>query len=423
MSAAVLDVFLDEVLAGKLRLDSTDIVFQYVPEYLSETNIIPLSLSLPFRREPFSPEVSRAFFANLLPEGAVREFVAQRHRVSPENDFGLLEAIGGDCAGAVSLYPEGEHQANRTPAYRPLSAGDLEKLSEEPYAAAPSFLPDEALRLSLAGAQDKLPIAIEDEQICLPEGGAPSTHILKPRHLRFRSLPENEIFCMRLALRAGLPVPGTSLLPAGDGFFLIERYDRRREPSGRIRRLHQEDFCQARGVPPARKYEAEGGPGFSPCFDLLRHSREPIPARQRLIRWAIFNYLIGNADAHAKNLSLLYEARVPSLAPFYDLVCTAVYPLSGQMAMSLGGAFDARLLGLENWRNFVRQAGERRETFVFHTLEEMASTLPRQGEILAAELTEEYGPDGIYGEILDVLRRRSAGLLSLLTQRGKCPPL
>jgi serine/threonine-protein kinase HipA len=416
MSADVLDVYLDGMLAGKLRQSGAELIFQYVPEYLAAAINIPLSLSLPFRLEPFSPEVSHQFFANLLPEGAVRDFVAQRHRVSPDNDFGLLAAIGGDCAGAVSLYPGGERPTDRTAAYRPLSTADLEKLSAEPFAAAPSFLSDAVLRLSLAGAQDKLPAALMDGQLCLPEGGAPSTHILKPRHLRFRSLPENEIFCMQLAARSGLPVPATSLLPAGDGFFLIERYDRRREPNGRIRRLHQEDFCQALEVPPARKYEAEGGPGFSPCFALLRRSREPIPARQRLIRWAIYNYLIGNADAHAKNISLLYDARSPALAPFYDLVCTAVYPLADHMAMSVGGAFDIRLLGTENWRDFARQAGERRETFVFQTIEEMALSLPHQGEIVAAELSETYGPHDIYGEILDVLRRRAAGLLGMLKQ-------
>jgi serine/threonine-protein kinase HipA len=414
MNADVLDVFMDGVLAGKLCREGSALVYQYVPAYLTSADSIPLSLSLPLRRESFPPESSRAFFANLLPEGAVRDFVAQRHRVSPENDFDLLAAVGGDCAGAISLYPEGERPADRVPAYRPLSAAELEKLSEEPFAAAPSFLPDESLRLSLAGAQDKLPVALVDGQICLPEGGAPSTHILKPRHLRFRSLPENETFCMQLAARSGLAVPQTTILPAGDGFFLIERYDRRRQPDGAVRRLHQEDFCQALAIAAARKYEAEGGPGFSPCFALLRHSREPIPARQRLIRWAVFNYLIGNADAHGKNLALLYETGTPALAPFYDLVCTAAYPLSAQMAMSLGGVFDPRLIDLEAWQAFARQAGERRDSFVFHTLGQMAQSLPYQGEAQAAELAERYGVDDIYGEILDVLRRRSAGLLNLL---------
>lgn len=218
---------------------------------------------------------------------------------------------------------------------------------------------------------------------------------------------------MRLAARAGLPVPGVRLLDAGDGFYLVERYDRRQE-GGQVLRVHQEDFCQALGVEYSRKYEAEGGPGFAPCAQLLRRTREPIPARRNLVRWAVFNFLTGNADAHAKNLSLLFESPTPSLAPFYDLVCTAVYPLSGEMAMAIGGISDPRLLAPENWRSFAGEVGERRDAFVLRTLEELSRSLPEAARTLGNEMSREYGDSEIYGEILEVIRRRADALLRWL---------
>ncbi|WP_305045351.1 type II toxin-antitoxin system HipA family toxin [Geoalkalibacter sp.] len=408
MTNRELDVYLLHSLAGKLRLSDQGMVFQYETAYLATAQALPLSLSLPLQTEPCDAQSSRHFFANLLPEGAVREVVARRHHLSPENDFDLLAALGGDCAGAVSLFPHGRQPDAIPPTYRPLSDKDLERLAQEPFIAVPSFEDEGRMRLSLAGAQDKLPVALLNGKICLPQDGAPSTHILKPQNPKFPHLVENETFCLKLAARLSLPVPTVDILPHGDGFFLIERYDRRVNPDGGVRRIHQEDFCQALGVPHGRKYEAQGGPGFADCFNLaLRSTKEPLPARKNLLRWAVFNYLIGNADAHAKNLSLLYLGRSPILAPFYDLVCTAAYAaLSPHMAMAIGGAADIRQVDLDNWRTLSLQSGDRKDTYLLRLLAQMAREAPPAAQRLAREMAKDR-PCAIYQTILEVISARA----------------
>ncbi|MEQ9448133.1 MAG: HipA domain-containing protein, partial [Rhodospirillaceae bacterium] len=187
---------------------------------------------------------------------------------------------------------------------------------------------EEGVRLSLAGAQDKLAVCVQDGQISLPKNGRPTTHILKPFIEGLDGTVENELFCMMLAARMGLEAPSVSKSSAGKtDFILVERYDRHVEKDGSIRKLHQEDFCQALGVPPELKYEEEGGPGVSRSQELIQEwTQRPAANRLTFQRMLIFHYLVGNADAHAKNYALLYRDGTPDLAPLYDVVCTAAYP-------------------------------------------------------------------------------------------------
>ena len=182
-----------------------------------------------------------------------------------------------------------------------------------------------------------------DNQIAIPENGCPTTHILKPQISEFESVVENEYFCLKVAEKIGLVVPKVEIRQVKDiTFLLVERYDRRIQ-NQQIERIHQEDFCQASGIVSVKKYQREGGPGFKICFDLLRNTLRPALDRNQLMSALVFNFLIGNMDAHAKNFSLLHQnVQAIQLAPFYDMVCTCVYPeLSKKMAMKMGGEYDS----------------------------------------------------------------------------------
>ena len=360
-----LRVWLGTILVGELAQDEAGrLRFQYDPIYLATPDARPISVSLPTTEATFEERACLPFFDGLLPESLQRTTVAKALGVSENNTFSLLDRLGGEVAGALAFLHEGEDPAPVAPAQpaAPLEDSALaELLAELP--ARPLLAGSRGLRLSLAGAQSKLPVCLMDGRICLPAPGQPTTHILKPAIQGLKGSTENEAFVMMLAAELGLPVANVearTLAVEGNrgSFLLVERYDRLVQ-GGRVQRLHQEDFCQALGVPSSRKYQSEGGPGFKACFDLLRRiSTVPGPDLARLLDLAIFNAVAGNADAHAKNLSLLHTAEGVRLAPFYDLLCTAHYPhLETAFAMRIGDQNAFERLGLLAWRQFSQRAG------------------------------------------------------------------
>jgi serine/threonine-protein kinase HipA len=326
---------------GRLEINADgDLVFTYDPAWLADPACPPLSQSLPKQVETFGRRASRPFFAGLLPDERVREAVARTLGVSKENDFGLLLRLGGEVAGALSLYSEGELPA------APLGLAATEPLTDKGLADLIESLPRRPLlagegrvRLSLAGAQPKVPVVLINGRVGLPAEGQPSTHILKPAIDVYPATTENEAFVMRLAAAVGLRTAAVEPRVAGGrSFLLVERYDRIPQADGSIRRLHQEDACQALGVSPETKYAAEGGPRFPDLFDLIRRATQaPAGNLLRLLDAALFNLIVGNADAHGKNFSLLYAPTGAELAPLYDLMCTAAYPeVHPNLAMKMG---------------------------------------------------------------------------------------
>jgi serine/threonine-protein kinase HipA len=224
----------------------------------------------------------------------------------------------------------------------------------------PMMVGREGLRLSLAGAQDKVPVVFDGTRIGLPLNGAASSHILKPAIASLEDTVSNEAFCMNLASVMGLgPAPAHIHTVRDITFLLVERYDRVRNEAGELERVHQEDFCQALGVAPEIKYQNEGGPSFAQCFDLIRETTIPsAPHLIRLFDYAVFNSLVGNHDAHAKNFSLLYVTGDPVLAPLYDVVSTAVYPnLTEKMAMKVGRKYKFSDVYARHWEEFAQTAG------------------------------------------------------------------
>jgi serine/threonine-protein kinase HipA len=366
--ARSLDVYLHADLVGQLiQDDGGRMLFAYTEGWLNRPAAMPLSQSLPLRKQRFTTKECRGFFAGILPEESKREIIAGNLGISARNDYAMLERIGGECAGAVTFIPAGQSLPHQDHSYKKLTSHELSAILKE-LPKRPLLAGDEGIRLSLAGAQDKVAVRIDGDEVSLPLGGAPSTHILKPAVERFAGVVFNEAFCMSLAAAAGLPTAKVETLTVeGLEYLQVERYDRmhRRMPGGDIvlERLHQEDFCQAQGIVSELKYQKEGGPSLKQCFALLRDvSTAPVIDLAHLLDAVIFNYLVGNNDAHGKNFSLLYrhigtEGAEIRLAPLYDLVSTFYYPdLSRNMAMKIGDEYSSENVTPKDFERLADQA-------------------------------------------------------------------
>ena len=353
-------VWLAETQVGELiRKPNGNLQFRYNKDYKGP----PVSQALPVQAEAHPHASSRAVFGGLLPEGSVRTALAKSIGVSETNDFGLLEEVGGDCAGAIVLLPEGS-MPEKHPRFTYVDEPTLDRLIKELPRRPLAIHAEEGIRLSLAGAQSKLPVIIDRQhRMALPtNSAAPTTHILKPEPAHFPGLVNNEAFCTDLARACDIQAPkiNKATTVTGTKFLVVERYDRNllTQP---IQRLHQEDFCQALGRPSDKKYQSEGGPSVVECVRLIRKSTA-VPAQDlpRLIQALIFNWIIGNCDAHAKNYSLLYNSGAPVLAPFYDLVSTAIYPeITTRLAMNIGGARRLDEIMPESWMQLAEAVGYR----------------------------------------------------------------
>ncbi|MFZ4859440.1 MAG: type II toxin-antitoxin system HipA family toxin [Desulfuromonadaceae bacterium] len=356
-----LSVWLFGAHIGTLSQIDGRLNFSYVSDWLNTSNSIPLSQSLPLQSETFDDRATRPFFAGLLPEGDKRKLIAQALHVSRQNDFALLDGIGGECAGAVTLLEPGQmpQAQDKSDLVRWLDEGELLRLLDE-MPKRPMLAGEEGLRLSLAGAQDKLPVVAEGDRIGLPLFNSPSSHILKPAIAGVEGSVFNEGFCLALANALKLDTVKAEIRSISDRhYLLVERYDRQVTADGRLMRLHQEDFCQALAVAPEYKYQNEGGPDLSQAFELLRRATRPsAPQILKLLDFAIFNAMVGNHDAHGKNFSLLYTPQGIVLAPFYDVLATAVYPnLTDKMAMKIGSKYRFTEVQLRHWERFATAAG------------------------------------------------------------------
>lgn len=357
-----LEVRSGTIVVGRVRIDDNEqFSFSYDTKWLTRDARFPVSLTLPIASDEYVGGPAHTFFANLLPEGAVRQAVCARLGISPDNDFALLQAIGGECAGALSLVDPARPSADPEEfAYEELKGKRLQGLVADD--AIPLLVGGSTTRLSLAGAQNKLPVALFDGKIHLPLKSAPSTHILKLPNRRYPHLPANEAFALGLARHVGFEVVSAELFTRTDPpSLLVARYDRiRSDDSSPVRRLHQEDLCQATGLPPTKKYETEGGPTFVRVATVIRDNvYRPLVDVPRLIRWQAYNLVIGNSDGHAKNLSITYsDGGETQLAPFYDLVSTREYNgLDRKLAMGVGGRQNPDEIGRADW---IKLSGELR---------------------------------------------------------------
>jgi serine/threonine-protein kinase HipA len=312
---------------------------------------------MPLQTEPYGDELVLPWLMNLLPEGGPLRAMTRALGAAPEDALGLIAETGNDLAGALSiaLKPQGEAGYRAIP-----NADALERIITE-LPARPFLVGEDGVSMSLAGAQDKLPIALIDGQLAVPINGAPSTHILKPDNPRLPGSVQNEALCMVLARRMGLEVAPVITGIAGErSYLLVDRYDRA-EIKGEVRRLHQEDFCQALGRAPAAKYEFNGtgtrGPSIADMFALVR---QHMTARDitRLLDAVILNIAIGNVDSHAKNYSILLGPNGAKFAPLYDLMSGLAWTnITQNHAQAIGGQRRGRHIYGRHWRHLAEAAG------------------------------------------------------------------
>ena len=333
--------------------DASDASFRYHPEYLDSSDAAAISISLPLREEPYSTAQTASFFEGLLPEGFTRRSVAQWMHADENDYLSILHGLGRECLGAICVTAEHEELEA---AYEPVTAQQVRDLASEGATKSAELVTKS--HLSLTGASGKVGLYYSKDQDnwFLPKGTAPSTHIVKQSHIRLDSIVTNEQLALSTASKCGIIIPDSFIINTGEGkenevLFATERYDRMiSNQSSKINglyrplRLHQEDFAQAMGIPSSRKYEKKTAEYMRGMFDILRrYSSDPVRDQLRLWDIIVFNYLIGNTDAHIKNFSLLYNSSLKSLrlAPAYDIVSTTVYDQSTRdMAFNIGGVYS-----------------------------------------------------------------------------------
>lgn len=352
-NAETLHIYQGDTLVGTLH-DEQPLRFSYTESWHKHHPAI--SPSLDTSQAEHAGNNVEAYFENLLPEASIRELLKLRYQVS--STFGLLKAIGGDTAGNLTILPSGEHPT--PPRYQPITWQDVADEFHQQQGLIRTIRAEDGMRISLAGAQRKLSLCIDTNgNPLLPLGHSPSTHIVKPDIKGIDGIwasAINETFVMQLASKVGIGVAEVQYQPLVKAC-IIKRYDRTIDEQGRIKRLHQLDFCQIDSKPSTVKYETDGGPGALRCREILSERGLTAADSKRFLQWLAFNLCAGNHDSHAKNLSLYYHAGV-HLAPFYDLLCTSIYPgLSRTFAFRIGGKNLPANIQHEQWTSMAAAMG------------------------------------------------------------------
>jgi serine/threonine-protein kinase HipA len=405
-----LSVFWGEVEVGRLE-PVAERTREYTFTYTNATRSI--SLSLPLEDKRFDAMASRPFFEALLPEGAVREQIASELRLAASDSYGLLAELGRDCAGALQIV-EGTRLSG-IPSVEWLSSDELDELIRElPQHPLGVRTEDKRLRLSLAGVQQKAVLLRgSDGRFGRPLDGMPSTHIIKPEPSGgdYPGLAANECFCMRLAASCGLVAANVELVMLADRpCLVIERFDRELTVSP-PRRIHQEDLCQALGLTPDFKYQHEGWrlPSYAALAQLL-DDHSPAPGVDRLAGAlaAVFNFLVGNADAHAKNISLLQVSEGVRLAPLYDIVSTSIYPeLHSDMALAIGDELNPDAITSLQWTDLASDFGLNPRAFE-SARQSLTERVRAQAKTVAHDARREGWHEQCIETILDRIAERAA---------------
>ena len=384
--------------------EAGEFFFEYDPQWLAQPGGYVLAPQFALSPQRFKGVLVRNFCDTLLPEGQVLEDVLAAIRLRDASPFDVLGALGRELPGVLSLLPEDQMRAQQQ-TYEALPYAALsQRIAQREQ--VPLLVANAQATMSLAGAQDKVGLRFDSRTRRLWDsvGQSPTTHILKPdtRQARYAPSAINEFACMRLARALKLPVPQVWLLRVPEAAYVIERYDREVPAHGDIVSLHQIDGCQLLGHGSAWKYERSGA---LVSLAKLAHALRALGVRGSDMlafqRWVMFNYLVGNADAHAKNLSVLIDGGRPGyrLAPFYDLVCVRAYGDTG-LALFIGDeeSFDA--VGLHSWEAFCQDCGFAvKETLM--ELKTMAQALLPAWDKVRARIENDNKPDDAERAVLD----------------------
>jgi serine/threonine-protein kinase HipA len=413
---ASLPVYFEQRLVGIIHVDRGGPSFTYASSWIGLKGAFPISLTMPLKSERFASDIFLPWAANLLPESEQLRTLGQLLGMARSDVIGLLSAIGGDTAGALSFGQPGRASPVQWRAVG--KAEDLERMIED-LPNKPFLVGEEGVSMSLAGVQSKVAVAVDcNGRIFIPMNGSPSTHILKPDSLRLPGGVQNEAFCLTLAKRMRIPAPEVTTGRAGKRtYLLVKRYDRT-DVSGRCRRLHQEDYCQALSKPPSAKYETNqtgiGGPTLKDMFDITRRFMPPTEI-VRLLDTVIFNLLACNSDAHAKNYSIIIRASNASLAPIYDVMCGEVWEnVTKNLAQRIAGISRGDQLNRMHWQQFARECGLNPKQVV-DRIDTFAKSAIAEAELAASEVAAmPAGDNPILDRTRQAVERRAQRLLSQL---------
>ncbi len=413
--------------------------FSYAPEWLSWPHAMPISLSLPLTDETQRGGQVLAVFDNLLPDhDGIRRRLAARVGADGTDAYSLLARIGRDCVGALQLLPEDALDDDSMTVETGLSGQELSEAAIAAMLSSLDALPlgidrDRDFRISVAGAQEKTALTRLDgpdgPQWLEPHGTTPTTHILKPaigqlpNGMDLSDSVANEYFCLRLLAEADLPVAHAEMARFGEvDTLVVERFDRQWLEDGRLIRLPQEDCCQALGIPPALKYQSDGGPGIVEIMRLLQASDDPVTDRERFFTAQIIFWLIGATDGHGKNFSLkLYPGGGFRLAPLYDVMTVEPSLQAGQlqkkdMKLAMGFGRNRHYRVQEITGRHVVQTGRDSDLSlpaIRAIAEQIADTLP-DALTRTRETTQTNGPIAVPDHIGDSLAKALPGRLDAL---------
>lgn len=414
MAEKTLNVYLADHHAGVLtQRQGGRHAFEYCKAWQQSPRAFPLSYSMPLQQDRHGTRVVTDYMWGLLPdnENTLQRW-GTRYKVSPHNPFALLAAIGEDCPGAVQIVPPDRDLEGRQKV-KWLTPGELEKriiaLKNDPGAGR---LEGDTGQFSLAGSQEKTALYRVSNRWGVPQGRTPTTHILKPETGRVLHVATNEHFCLHLARRCGLPAARSEVqLIAGIPVIIVERFDRVRS-GGLVRRIHQEDMCQAFGK--RQKYQQEGGPGIYDIMELLRFSDRPDVDRDRFMRAQVLTYLIAGTDAHARNYSIVYApGGAFRLSPLYDVISDLPLKKKGNwqstLAMTIGG--ERRITEITP-RHWERQATSVRfpKDRIFGHLRDLIATLPEAAAIVREQCREERVDPAVVDHLTKAIESRCRSL-------------
>lgn len=427
MAAESLIALLDSQKVGVVHREQGRLSFRYDEAWRTSLGAYPLSLSMPLAAAEHGHRPVEAFLWGLLPDNQlVLDRWARRFHVSARNPFALIGEVGEDCAGAIQFVRPDRVDALMQGGLDAIDwldeAGVAERLRALRADQAAWRIPRDAGQFSLAGAQPKTALLLEDGRWGVPSGRAPTTHILKPPTGEFDGHAENEHFCLSLARELGVPVASSTVRWFEDQIaIVVERYDRMRV-NGRLVRIHQEDFCQALAHPPAAKYENEGGPGVAASVRLLAEaSSAPTEDMGVFVDAILLNWLIGGTDAHAKNYSLLLAAggRV-RLAPLYDVASALPYPELDvhrlKLAMKLGGEYNLRKIGPSHLGRLANDARQDPAALVARAAE-MAERIRDIAPVVAGRIAEAGLTHPIVPRLSSAMAERADAVAGTLAGR------
>lgn len=419
-----LNVFLNNRLVGQLRRETSGAIsFQYDQTWIEWPSALPVSLSLPIRKQAYTGAPVVAVFENLLPDNeTLRRQVAARARAEGTDAYSLLGAIGHDCVGALQFLP-GDSQP--TPAgvidAVPITEREIINILANLGTAPLGITEDESFRISIAGAQEKTALLLWNGSWCKPRGTTATTHILKPcigklpNGIDLTASVENEHLCLKILAGLGLDAAKAEMKTfGGRRVLIVERFDRLWTSDARLLRLPQEDCCQALSVPPSRKYQSDGGPGIEQIIQLLRGSDEPLADQRSFLKANIVFWLLGATDGHAKNFSIFLSPGGPfRMTPLYDVISAQpsidlkqILWKQFRLAMAVGTKphYQMKQVAPRHFFQTAERAGVGKQT-VQSIIEELRDEAPAKVDFVMSKLPRDF-PQQIASSIAAGFKRR-----------------